>query len=236
MGSIHQSKVQRSPADGEPIVVNVIAASRHRHLHPALLRPVVLLPSMGVDTLERQHLMWRETKMPRSQKSKGEKPKSLDASTAKATKRAAIYLESFHRVPQEDVARFGEPAITPLDVQEQACRAYCERMGYKVFGVHRATKLPPDNVKLQWVLSGRVNSSSPGASTEWRLHHLYDSRHPFYWVRNLLEEASVDVVVEFREVGPSGPMFPKLAKSPCAVRVCEHVGNQAAYGQGAAPL
>lgn len=151
--------------------------------------------------------------MAKGEKSKGQKPKAQAKSTRQATKRAAIYIESFHHLPQEYVARFGEPKVTPLDVQERACRAYCERMGYAIFSVYTATKPPPENVKLQWVLSARLNPSSPDTSTEWRLLHLYDSRHPFYWVRNLLEEASVDVVVEFRESGSSGPMFPELVET-----------------------
>lgn len=131
----------------------------------------------------------------------------------KATKRAAIYIESFHHLPQEYIARFGEPEVVALDRQERTCRAYCERMGYSIFHVYKATTPPPDNVKPHVVL-GTSLSLPPGDTTaNWRFYQQYDSRHPYYWVRNLLEMGTVDVVVEFRERGPSGPMFSDLVES-----------------------
>jgi hypothetical protein len=38
----------------------------------------------------------------------------------------------------------------------------------------------------------------------------YDSRHPYYWVRNLLNSGVIDVIVEFCEVGPSGSMWAEV--------------------------
>lgn len=42
--------------------------------------------------------------MAKGEKSKGQKPKAQAKSTRQATKRAAIYIESFHHLPQEYVA------------------------------------------------------------------------------------------------------------------------------------
>lgn len=109
---------------------------------------------------------------------------------------AAIYLHTYHHLPHEFVARFGEPKAVPLDVQERACRTYCERMGYAVFGVYRATTPPPHNAKRS--LRFRIFLEPIEAFYE------YESRHPYHFVRNLLERGDVGVIVQFKETGPSG--------------------------------
>jgi hypothetical protein len=39
---------------------------------------------------------------------------------ARRVKRAVIYLHTYHHLTPDEVARFGEPKISPLDVQERA--------------------------------------------------------------------------------------------------------------------
>jgi hypothetical protein len=72
-------------------------------------------------------------------------------------------------------------------------------MGYSVLGVHRATQPPPEQVKQR--LAVRI-SPEPIVTYEQ-----YDSRHPYYHVRNLYASNSIDVVVQFCEAGPSGSMW-----------------------------
>lgn len=112
---------------------------------------------------------------------------------------AAIYLHTYHFLPPEIVAQYGDPKLVPLDVQERACRAYCERMGYHVFHVYRATTPPPEGVKQHLALR-----LYPEPAT---CYHQYGSPHPYYWVRDLLELGIINVVVEFRDRGPSGSMW-----------------------------
>lgn len=128
--------------------------------------------------------------------------------------RAAIYIRTYpfvYTIPADQleklspyqVERLREPlAAAPVDVQERACRAYCERMGYSVFHVYRADTPPPEHVKRESVL--RI-SPEP---IKWLYE--YDSRHPYYWVRNLLEKETIDVVVEYRDSGPSGSRWEEV--------------------------
>jgi hypothetical protein len=125
-----------------------------------------------------------------------------------AHERAAIYLRTCpfvfdipadlrEKLNTQQVERLREPLeAAPIDVQERACRAYCERMGYAIFGVYRADAPPPKNVKPEMRI--RI------APEPIKMLYEYDSRHPYYWVRNLLEMDAIDVVVEFRASGPSG--------------------------------
>jgi hypothetical protein len=125
--------------------------------------------------------------------------------------RAAIYIATYPSVltlPSDDLRglsaeqaerlRTPVPAL-PFDVQERACRAYCERMGYSIFGVYRADKPPPEDGKGRFVLQ---ISSNP-----MRWLYEYDSRHPYYWVRNLLASGTIDLIVTFRVRGPSGNIW-----------------------------
>lgn len=113
--------------------------------------------------------------------------------------KAAIYIHTYHNLSPALVAKFGEPKVQSLDVQERACRAYCERMGYKVLQVYRATQQPPENVELQ--MTFRL------LPEPIKLMWLYHSRHPYYVVRDRLEAGDIDVIVQFTESGPSRSMW-----------------------------
>jgi hypothetical protein len=88
-------------------------------------------------------------------------------------------------------------------VQERACHAYCERMGYAVVGLYRATTPPPEGVTPR--LRPRIALEPVTAYLG------YDSHHPYYLVRNHLAEGAADVRVEFREAGPSGSAWADAA-------------------------
>jgi hypothetical protein len=131
--------------------------------------------------------------------------------------RAAIYIATYPTVldfpPDEleglsadKVARLRKPIVPmPADVQERACRAYCERRGYSVFGVYRAASPPPENVRRQSL----IRFEPPESFTFFQE---YDSRHAYYWVRNLLKSDTIDVIVTFRERGPSGNRWADLSE------------------------
>jgi Resolvase, N terminal domain len=124
--------------------------------------------------------------------------------------KAAIYIYTYHDLPPELVAKLGEPKVHPLDVQERACRAYCERMGYTAFAVYRATAKPPEGVAARYVLQASLSLDKHGKQDEpadWRWVLQYDTqgtRHPYYHVLNLLYSGIIDVIVEFIGRGPSG--------------------------------
>jgi hypothetical protein len=62
--------------------------------------------------------------------------------------------------------------------------------------VYRATTPAPEHVRKRLVL--RI------APEPAEFYYEYGVRHPYYWVRDLLTTKMIDVVVEFREAGPSG--------------------------------
>ena len=113
---------------------------------------------------------------------------------------AVIYIESYSDMPKRR-------SISLAD-KERACRAYCERMGYTVYGrICHATTPWPEDVPPQF----RV-LLSPGRDLTLenaKAHFYYDhkSKHPYYVARNLLERGDVDVIVAFREKGPSGSVY-----------------------------
>jgi hypothetical protein len=107
---------------------------------------------------------------------------------------AAIYLEQYLEHP-------GDPEQTsvPLETQERACRAYCQRVGYKVHGVYCATTPPPNDVPLREEIGIR-----PGHAF---VYYRRDSMHPYHVVNNLLEARTIDVKVEFVQDGPSRRLY-----------------------------
>jgi hypothetical protein len=100
---------------------------------------------------------------------------------------AAIYLQGYSSVPDHPIA--------PLTKQERACRTYCKRMGYQVHQVYRATTPPPDHVTRKEEI-GIV----PGQAF---IYYRYESKHPYHEVHNLLEARTINLIVEFKESGPS---------------------------------
>ena len=143
--------------------------------------------------------------------------------------RAAIYIETYPFVPDvpperfeklnaEQVARLRKPLeAKPFELQERACRAYCERMGYSVFAVYRANTPPPDNVKR--TLRFRI------APEPIKVFYEYESRHPYYWVRNLLKMETIDLIVTFRESGPSGNIWADASEQVIKIMTREEAAS-----------
>lgn len=105
--------------------------------------------------------------------------------------RAAIFISQY---PYPLAARPSHDAIS-LETQEQACRAYCERMGYQVVEVLRATT-PTEHalwLATHWSRSpGHIPRVTP------------QSPHPEEELRRLYVTGAIDVVVRFKESGLSG--------------------------------
>lgn len=119
--------------------------------------------------------------------------------------RAVIFITNCHSSTTE-LRLAGNvvfPPSKPLDVQENACRTYCDRVGYSVIAVEKSDKPIPE-VKPRWGL--RISSSL----SSFKLVHEYDdSKHPYYRARNKVECGDADVLIEFCQIGPSHKLFPE---------------------------
>ena len=93
--------------------------------------------------------------------------------------RAVIYISSYTPSAKELglPSTFTIPPSKPLELREQVCRAYCERMNYEIVGVFRATKAPPE--KVEYELTLRVMPQP------YHLYYSHRSTHPYYAARDL---------------------------------------------------
>jgi hypothetical protein len=116
--------------------------------------------------------------------------------------RAAIYITTYPEVvaidsellqmlSAEKVERLRKPRdAVPFDLQARACRAYGERMGYSIFHIYRVDVPPPENVERPYRL--RITPGDGKEPFDAEVIHEYNSRHPYDWIRNLLETKSID--------------------------------------------
>lgn len=109
--------------------------------------------------------------------------------------RAAIYISTYP-FPMADCP---SPQVTPLETQEQACRAYCDRIGYEVVRVYRGTSPTAEALWMaeHWSRRGEVPDPADLPVTP-------QTPHPYDEVWRLYGEGAVDVVIEFIASGPSG--------------------------------
>lgn len=104
---------------------------------------------------------------------------------------AAIYLEGYPVVPDH-------PGVT-LERQERACRAYCKRVGYTVYKVFRAATPPSHDVPFRQEIG-----IEPGHAF---VYYQRDSNHAYHAAHNLLDARTIDVIVQFVEIGPSRSLY-----------------------------
>jgi hypothetical protein len=137
---------------------------------------------------------------------------------------AAIYLETFERLPAELLGKVPPSRVTPVDVQERACRAYCKRMGYNVYYKVFVANTDAPHAEVRWHLGFRTSISieqaakrkkgaaatseqaTGKAESDWRVweYYTYDSKHPYHLVHNLLAEQTIDAIIYFTAAGESG--------------------------------
>jgi hypothetical protein len=132
--------------------------------------------------------------------------------------RAVLYLEDFSTSQRIEHPifpngfRIVECHPKPLKLQERACRAYCERVDYTIMQVCVAKTPEPDRVQSNTVERFNLtrylgvflkDPKKEGFLELFRTYRVYDSKHPYYIARNLLESGVADVLVKFCEAGPS---------------------------------